>query len=397
MNHDDALSNSMFDLPGEVEKSTAIEPVTDIDLAIEPARSPVVTLTATQDYQSRQASLEKSSSLASPMVDNFLPSPNRLLMIGSLGLVGALGIGALASTFIPYRTTVKAQAVVQSVDDVYIQSGMGGVVKTIFVQEDDTLKPGQVIASFENISLQENVIQIETQISETKERIAQVDGQLRALERRRLAESNWLQQLATAGLGTRAGLPKFEYSKRRLLDHRNELETQLKEKRHQLKQAQQQIENLIIRSPKAGNIYELRLNRLGQIVNANTTVAKIIPDGADLEVKALVPDTQIENIKVGYPTQMNLSQCASFSFGTLQGQVTSVEPVQPGTETSLVKPEDIPKNSYMVTVETTEQKLRSGSRICEMLPGMRGELKIIARQEKLLNFFLRKLHFKANV
>ncbi len=94
---------------------------------------------------------------------------------------------------------------------------------------------------------------------------------------------------------------------------------------------------------------------------------------------------------------MNLAKCEAFSFGSLQGEVSSVEPVQPNTETSLVKSKDIPQNSYIVTIDTPEQALQSGSRTCEVLPGMEGELKIIAKQEKLMDFFLRKLRFKTNV
>ncbi len=398
MNHDDAFSNSMFDLPVKATKSTSIEPVTDIDLAIEQAKSPVGTLAATQDYQSRQVSVEKSQSLASSVVDNFLPSPNRFIMLGGLGLVAALGIGGVAANFMTYRTTVKAQAVVQPVGDVQvIQSGMGGVVETILVQEYDTLKPDQVIISFENSPLQNKLLQIEARIAGTEERIFQVDGQLKTLERRRLAESTWLQQLTTSGLGIGGGAAQFEYSKARLLEYRNDLATQLQGERDQLKQAQQQIDNLIIRSPAAGSIYDLQLDKLGQTVNANETIAKLVPDGVDLEIKALIPDTQIKNVEVGYPTQMKLSQCASFSFGALEGQVTSVEPLQPDADTDLVKSKDIPQNSYIVTINAPEKSLQSGSRICEVLPGMKGELKIMANQEKLMNFFLRKLRFKTNV
>ena len=112
MKYDDASSNSMFDLPLEAIKSAAIQPVSDVDFAIERtdrsvdvsdlalkrSESLVGTLAATQNYQSRQtSSSEEFQSLTPPVVTNFLPSPNRLLVFGSLGLVGALSLGAVAS------------------------------------------------------------------------------------------------------------------------------------------------------------------------------------------------------------------------------------------------------------------------------------------------------------
>lgn len=396
MNHDDALSNSMFDLPDQVKKSTAIEQVADLDFAIEQATSSVGTLAATEDYQARQVSVEKAQSLATPVVDNFLPSPNRLLVLGSLGLVGALAVGAVASTLLTYRTTVKTQAVVQPVGEIQpVQSGEGGVVDTIFVQEYDTLESGQVIAAFKNSSLQEDFAQAEAQIAGTEERIGQVDGQLQALERRRLAESAWVQQLTVGGTGN--GLPQFEYSKRRLLEYRSDLEAQLSIKRSKLEKIQQQIDDLTIRASQAGNIYDLQLSRLGQTVSSNETIAKIVSNKANLEITALVPETQIENVEVGQPVRMNLSRCASFRMGTFRGNITSIEPLQPDVTADLAKSENIAQNSYRITAESSEQRLQSGSRTCELLPGMEGELTIIAKQEKLIDFFLRKLRFKTNV
>nr|MBX2864871.1 HlyD family efflux transporter periplasmic adaptor subunit [Leptolyngbyaceae cyanobacterium MAG.088] len=372
MNHDDAFSNSVFDLPDQVTKSTAIEPVTDIDLAIEQAKSPTGSLAAIQDFQANQASVEQSQSLVTPVVDNFLPSPNRLLALSGLGLVGALGIGALASTFITYNTTVKAQAVVQPVGDIQpIESAAGGVVESIFVQEHDTLAPDQEIAEFKNVALQKEVEQIEAQIAGTEERITQVNGQLQALDQRRLAEASWLRQLTEAGLSSGGG-SQFTYSQNRLFQHRNELETRLGEERNQLAQVHQQIENLTVRAPKAGNIYDLQLRRLGQTVSANETIAKIVSDKTGLEIKALVPDNQIENIEIGHPTKMNLSECAFFRFGSLEGQVSSVEPVQPDLEINIGRLKTAPKNSHMVTIKTAEQDLQANSRTCELLPGMQG-------------------------
>ncbi len=398
MNHDDASSNSMFDLPVQAKKSTAIDQVTDIELAIGQGTSSVSPLAATKDFQTRQASAETSQPLTSPVVDNFLPSPNRLLALGSLGLIGALGAGAIASTLVTHRTTINAQAVVQPVDNVQlIQSGLGGVIEAIYVQEHDILKPGQEIASFDNPSIQTKLAQIEAQIAETEEHIAQIDGQLKALEERRLAEISWLQQLTAEGLASSNNLSQFTSSRAWLLDRKNALKTRLKEQRNQLERTQQQVDGLIIRSPKEGSIYGLELDRLGQAVSANETIAKIVPSGVALEVKALIPETQIKNVEVGYPARINLSQCAVLSFGSLPGQVTSVEPVSPDIGVNLTQSATSPEKIYRVAVETNAKSLHSSSHTCELLPGMEGELTIITKQEKLLHFFLRKLRLKASI
>lgn len=383
MNHDDISSSSMSDLSVQPKKSAAIEPV----------NSSVDTLAVTADFQVRQTSVESSQPLALSVVDNFLPSPNRLLALGSLGLVAALGAGAVASTFVTHRTTVDAQAVIEPVKDVQlIKTGSEGVVEAIYVQEHETLKPGQEIASFDNPSLQTKVTQIKAQIARTEERIVQIDGQLKALEERRIAEVGWLKQLRAGNLDIGNNQSQFNSSRIRLTNRKNILKKQLEEQRTRLEEAQQKVDNLTVRAPKEGSIYELELERLGQTFSANETIAKIVPNGVALKVKALIPETQIRNVEVGYPAEISLSSCTVLSFGTLQGQVTSIEPAD--TEISPTQSANRLEKTYQVTVETNAKNLHSDSRTCELLPGMEGELTIIVKQEKLLNFFLRKLDLR---
>ncbi|ESA36447.1 secretion protein [Leptolyngbya sp. Heron Island J] len=396
--NNDASSKGMFDLPIQPKKSTAIEPEADMDLAIEHVKSSVGTLAATQNYPDRSSAGEKPQSSKSPVVENFLPSPNRLLALGSLGLVGALGVGAGASTLIPYRTTVNVQAMVEPVENVQsIQSGLGGVVDAIYVQEHDTIQPGQEIATFRNAALQAEVDQIKAKIAGTEEHITQIDSQLNALKKRRSAETNWLQQLTIEGVEDDKNSSQYNASKEWLLRHRNDLETQLRENRNELAKAEQQIDNLTIRAAHAGSIYQLGLNRPGQIVSANETIANVVPDGAALEIQALVPATQIDTVEIGAPTRMHLASCAFLSFGSLQGQVTSVEPVQ--TDAAITPNPSATRSepAYLVTVETSSKNLQSGSRTCELLPGMEGELKIITQQEQLLTFILRRLRLKTSI
>ena len=394
MNHDDALTDPMLDLPSQPAKLAAIESVTDIELALEEAKSPLGALAPTQTYSQPPS---KQTLPASPVVDNFLPSPSRLLILGGLGLAGVLGVGAIASTFITHSTTVKVQALVEpAVESQPIQFAMGGVVETLSVQELEPVESGQEIASFRNPSLQSNFHQVERRIAGISEEISQTNGQLAALARRRSAESTWLQQLTTEGVDTQSNQTLFDNSRKQLLEHLSKLAAQLEKEQQQLNQVQQQIDSLTILAPKDGTIYNLQLSQLGQTVGPNETIAQIIPNEVELEIKALVPGTAIDNVEVGYPTRIRLSDCPAFRFGSLQGQVSSVEPVQPTSENNLGATNTPSEQLYSVTIDNNEQSLQSGSRTCELLPGMQGEVTIIAKQEKLFSFLLRKLRLNAN-
>ncbi|NEQ53303.1 MAG: HlyD family efflux transporter periplasmic adaptor subunit [Leptolyngbya sp. SIO3F4] len=400
MNHDDTSTSSMFDsssqmtpsqvTPNQRNKSTAIESSADIDFAIEPSKKSPITLAATQEFASRQSAFEETQLSSASAVDNFLPSPNRLLIFGSLGLAGALGLGALASTLITYRTTIKAKAVVYPSDEFQvIQSSGEGTVRSILAQNYDSLKLDQVIATLDNPRLRTEVINTEAQIAQLEEQVTRIN--------RKITELEYRQATQASSRNTQFSIDQsraFEYSRNLLLGHRRDLDAQLEYQHNRLSQAEQKIDNMIVRSPTAGILYDLELKNLGQNVSLDVPVAKIVPEGTTLEIKALIPDANIKNITVGQQAHINLSNCKPFSFGSMQGQVSSIEPTTISQSSEFTQTAE---SKYNVTVKAESQEVKSGLRTCKLLPGIKGEITIISKQEKLWDFFLRKLRFKANV
>ncbi|MEL6332902.1 MAG: hypothetical protein AAFQ76_09965 [Cyanobacteria bacterium J06626_26] len=397
----------MFDLPLEAIKSAAIQPATDVDLVIQRAdrsvevgdlalkrSDPFVgTLAATQNYQSRQtATSEEFQSRTPPVVNNFLPSPNRLLVFGGLGVVGALGLGAVASTLIPHSTTVSAQVTIEPAGEVQtIQASTVGSIETIFVQNYETLESNQTIASLDSTSLLTEISNLQATIDQTEEQIVQINSEIRALDQRRASQAKSRRSPFSA-----SEVKLFEYSKGLLLNHQRGLNTQLEQQRAQLAQVEQGIDKLTVRTPTAGTLYGLELNYSGQMVSPNEVIAKVLPDGMALEVKAVVPDSKIKHIEVGHSTHIELSNCGP-GYDLLEGQVASIQPIAqtPGfSKTGDAIAQTTPK-SYVVTVEANPQD--AGANTCKLLPGTKGEITVIARQEKLSDLFLRKLRLKTNV
>ena len=404
MKYDDASPNSMFDLPLEAVKSAAIQPVTDIDLVIQRTErsvevgdlalrrsAPFVgTLAATQNYQSRQtASSEEFQSATIPVVNNFLPSPNRLMVFGGLGVVGALSLGAVASTLIPYRTTVNAQVAIEPAGEVQtIQTRTAGSVETILVQNYETVESNQTVASLDSTPLLTEISNIQATIDQTQEQIVQVTGEIRALEQRRASLAKSRQSPFSAS-ETRL----FEYSRGLLFNHQQELNTQLGQQQAQLAQVEQGIDQLTVRTPTAGTLYGLELNYSGQTVSSNEVIAKVLPEGMALEIKAVVPDSKIKHIEVGYSTHIDLSNCGP-GYGPLEGQVASIQPIAQ-TPSFSTAGNAIAQSNYLVTVEANSQDV--GPNACKLLPETKGDLTIFSKQEKLSDLLLRKLRLKTNV
>lgn len=369
-------------------KLAKIEPSDTLGLAIEHAVTQQTTLAVKQDFQDLHP-VEESTESSSPVVDNFLPSPNRLMMFGGLGIVGAIGAGVMASMLLTHRTTVKVQARVEPAGEVQIiQSMVGGTVADILVQNHDSVEANQVIASFENAALSTERTNVEKQMDNTRKNITQIDRELAALEENRAIRRQFQPDVSQA---------PFEYSQALLLSHRQELNAQLEQQRDRLANVQQQIDEMTVRTPAAGILYELTVDNLGQTVNANEPIATLIPADTALEIKAIVPASDIQTIKVGSPTRVHFPTCKVSNFGFLEGSISSIEPGQVSPNSNSSKT-NITSNQdpYIAMVEINKEELNTSPHTCEFLPGTEGELTIITRQEKFFNFFLRKLRLKTN-
>lgn len=389
MKHDDAFSNALFESSTHTTESAAIEIQKANNSAIE--RTNLSALAPVKRFEANQSIVKEAEKPTVPIVDDFLPVPNRWLIFGSLGLVGGLGLGFIFLTALPHRTVIKAKAKVQpTTEPQLLQSGSGGTVKSIFVQNYDSLTPKQVVVSFDNQALSAEFNTIQTNIAQSSQQLNNVNEEIAILQQRQ-ASGNWLAFKTPQG--------QFEFSKRLLLEYQDELQQQLIEQQKQLASVQQQIDDTKVYTPVAGTLYDLEIKNVGQAIEANQPIAKIVPADTTLHIKAVVSEAEARNIEVGFPTQINLNSCEYSNFGILEGEVKAVEALTPQSAESFISeaPSVGNTNQHIVTIETNTDTRETGTQPCKLLPGAEGNVSIIAKQERFLNFFLRKLRLSRDV
>lgn len=434
----------------------------------------------------------KPDALSPIHIKEFLPSLNRWTTFGSWFIVGLMGLGALASTVVTYRTTVKTTATIRPIGEArLVQAGTEGTITDIVVSNYKPVKKGQVIAYVDNSRLHTQAEQLESNVTKAREQLTRIRAQLKALEQQMNAEVVQVQraidasevELAQAkrtyrdqkivttaevqeaqaqfnlalnevesyrllvgngaisklklaekeaGLQTaqarlnklRAALnpsgaevtaaqmkiaqeqsrkkatqAQFSQSREELMQQELEAQNQLNQDIKELTQIKKELDSSSIRASATGILYGLNLRNVGQVISSGETVAQIIPSDTPLEIRATVPSEGINKVKVGQPTQMQVSACPVSVFGTLPGKVKLVSPdTNPlnslsENETPSAK---VTQPGYTVIVEPKKQFLQGGKRTCELLPGAEGGLTIISRQETVLSFLLRKVRLRTN-
>ena len=204
-----------------------------------------------------------------------------------------------------------------------------------------------------------------------------------------------ITQAQASGEATLATLNRErEVLKQQTIDTQKQLERY----NRQLQQTRKNSDRTVIKAPSNGTLFQLNLRNSGQNVQSGTEIAKIAPENSSLLAKAYVKPQDINQITIGQPAQLRISACPYPDYGTLKGEVTQVSPDAIATQGGST--EDNIANSqglYEVTIQPESLTLSQGAHQCGLQLGMEGEADIIAKEETVLKFFLRKARLVADL
>ena len=204
-----------------------------------------------------------------------------------------------------------------------------------------------------------------------------------------------ITQAKASGEATLAALNRErEVLKQQAIDTQKQLERY----KHQLKQALRNSDRTIIKAPTNGTLFQLNLRNSGQNVQSGTEIAKIAPENSSLLAKAYVKPQDINQVTIGQPAQLRISACPYPDYGTLKGKVTQVSPDAIPTQGNPAQ--DNTANSqglYEVTIQPESLTLSQGNNKCALQLGMEGKADIIAKEETVLKFVLRKAKLMGNL
>ncbi len=119
--------------------------------------------------------------------EEFLPPISLWTTLGGVFIVGTVGVAVTLASFIKYNVTVKAPATVRPTGDLRIvQAATAGTVKSIKVKENQLVRQGDAIATIDNSQLQLKKSQIEGNIQQNQQQLAQIAAQINTLDEQEL-------------------------------------------------------------------------------------------------------------------------------------------------------------------------------------------------------------------
>ncbi|MBD2250408.1 HlyD family efflux transporter periplasmic adaptor subunit [Nostoc parmelioides] len=206
--------------------------------------------------------------------------------------------------------------------------------------------------------------------------------------------SERIKQEQARGEVTLAALKK---ERETLLQQRLEFQKQLDRNRKELQQAENDLNQSIVRAPIAGTVLQLNLRNPGQVVQPSEAIAQIAPLNAPIQIKANVQAQDINKVKPGQQVQMQVSACPYPDYGTLKGTVKTIAPDALPVANNSPQTTTAKATAYEVIIEPHTPYVGRGDRQCQLKTGMQGKADIISRRETVLRFILRKARLIADL
>jgi HlyD family secretion protein len=127
--------------------------------------------------------------------DEFLPPVSRWTTIGGIVLLSSVGIGLVLASLLQYSVTVKAPATIRPSGEVRIvQSELEGTIASIEVEENQTIRQGDVIARLDPSRLETQKNQLVSNLQQSQVQLTQMETQIRLLDTQIAAQTRSIEQ-----------------------------------------------------------------------------------------------------------------------------------------------------------------------------------------------------------
>lgn len=370
--------------------------------------------------------------------DSTLGASKRLVWI-----VAALFVAALLWAYFAKLDEVATGQgkVVPTMHEQTIESLEGGILKKLYVQQDDIVKPGQIVARLDptqaTSTMEESAAKYRAALAREARLTAEVNGtpisfpdaldaypelrqdELKLYRTRRNSLTRSLslidhslaligkevaigESLIDVGAASSVEVLRLKRQQSELELKKSDLRNQyLVEARQQLAKASEEAESLApvvrgrsdtlqrltLRSPVKGIVKSIEVSTVGGVIPPNGEIMKIIPLEDRLAVETRISPRDIAFIHPGQPASVKITAYDYSIYGDINGHVAAVSP-------DTIRDEANPEiYYYRVLVKTDSDALTSrDGRKHPIVPGMIASVDINTGRKTVLQYLLKPLN-----
>lgn len=139
----------------------------------------------------------------------------------------------------------------------------------------------------------------------------------------------------------------------------------------------------LVRAPVSGAVQELAVHTVGGVVQSAQTLMKIVPDGAIIEVEALLRNQDIGFVQEGQPSVVKIDAYNFTKYGLLDAFVANIS-------NDAIEDQQLGW-AFKIRLQLKSEELAVGNKWVKVVPGMSVVAEIKTGKRRLIEFFLSPL------
>ena len=216
--------------------------------------------------------------------------------------------------------TISASGTLQPTRSVDVGSELSGTLEAVLVNENDTVKQGQVVARLDTSKLQDTAAKSRAAVAAAVANVAQMEATV-AESRANLNRLRHVAELSGGKVPSKTELESAEASYQRAVANVDSAKAAVVQAQATLKSDETNIAKAVIRAPINGVVLTRKVEP-GQTVAATMTTPVLFTMAEDLtkmELQVKVDEADVGNVQVGQPASFTVSAWSGRSFpATLQ-------------------------------------------------------------------------------
>jgi HlyD family secretion protein len=216
--------------------------------------------------------------------------------------------------------TISASGTLQPTRSVDVGSELSGTLEAVLVNENDTVKQGQVVARLDTSKLQDTAAKSRAAVAAAVANVAQMEATV-AESRANLNRLRHVAELSGGKVPSKTELESAEASYQRAIANVDSAKAAVVQAQATLKSDETNIAKAVIRAPINGVVLTRKVEP-GQTVAATMTTPVLFTMAEDLtkmELQVKVDEADVGNVQVGQPASFTVSAWSGRSFpATLQ-------------------------------------------------------------------------------
>ena len=169
-----------------------------------------------------------------------------------------------------------------------------------------------------------------------------------------------------------------------------DIETQITTLKAEIAQTNRQVASLslqlkqrIVKAPANGIVFHLPLSGVGDVVNPGDTIIEIAPENSTLILKALMSPKESGSLKVGMPVKMKFDAYPFQDYGIVKGRLIWISPNSKYLEIAQGRQE-----VFELKIELDRPYIENHKQRIMLTPGQTATAEVIVEQRRIISLIL---------